>query len=400
MKRMVPFAASPGAGGRMHEARGARPDASPADGAAASGPSERRTPRRGTARRSPRPGPHRSGHAARPPHHHRRRRDAAGRGVRSRARRAARARGRLRRGRLARCRPGRARRGHRRAAREARTGPGRAPEPGAGQEPRRVSPRRRPAPGPGAQGPRAQARPGRRSASRRCARCRRRKPSCDRPRRAWPPRAPRSRRWARPRRGAGSLQLRSPLAGTVIERTPGPRAGGGARADAVPHRLAGDALAGRACARARRRARCRRAPARASPSRPLPGQTLQARVVLRGQPGGDELAHDPGPPRAAEPGRRAEAGHVGHRLAAGRRRRARSSPFRRRRCSAWATQWCVFVPRAEGVVRGARRSAAAATWAARWRSSPASRPGETVVVEGAFLLKAEAEKARGEGGRP
>ena len=40
----------------------------------------------------------------------------------------------------------------------------------------------------------------------------------------------------------------------------------------------------------------------------------------------------------------------------------------------------------------------AATWGARSRSSPGSPPGDTVVVEGAFLLKAEGEKAEGEGG--
>ena len=63
-------------------------------------------------------------------------------------------------------------------------------------------------------------------------------------------------------------------------------------------------------------------------------------------------------------------------------------------------QWCVFVPREAGIFEVRVGRPRAATWAARSRSSPGSQAGETVVVEGAFLLKAEAEKARGEGGEP
>jgi cobalt-zinc-cadmium efflux system membrane fusion protein len=60
-------------------------------------------------------------------------------------------------------------------------------------------------------------------------------------------------------------------------------------------------------------------------------------------------------------------------------------------------KWCVFVPRAEGAfemrVVGRGRDLGGETEILSGLAA-----GETVVVEGAFLLKAEAEKARGEGG--
>ena len=59
--------------------------------------------------------------------------------------------------------------------------------------------------------------------------------------------------------------------------------------------------------------------------------------------------------------------------------------------------WCVFLPRAAaGRVRGpARRPRARAR--RRGRGRLGLRAGETVVVDGAFLLKAEADKSRGGG---
>jgi cobalt-zinc-cadmium efflux system membrane fusion protein len=59
-------------------------------------------------------------------------------------------------------------------------------------------------------------------------------------------------------------------------------------------------------------------------------------------------------------------------------------------------KWCVFVPRAEGVfeVRSVGRGR---DLGGEVEILSGLEVGETVVVEGAFLLKAEAEKARGEG---
>jgi membrane fusion protein, heavy metal efflux system len=58
--------------------------------------------------------------------------------------------------------------------------------------------------------------------------------------------------------------------------------------------------------------------------------------------------------------------------------------------------WCVFVPRAEGVFE-ARTVGRGRDLGGEVEVLSGLRAGETIVVEGAFLLKAEADKARGEG---
>ena len=60
-------------------------------------------------------------------------------------------------------------------------------------------------------------------------------------------------------------------------------------------------------------------------------------------------------------------------------------------------KWCVFVPQAEGTFE-VRVVGRGRDLGGEVEILSGLRPGETVVVEGAFLLKAEAEKARGEGG--
>jgi membrane fusion protein, heavy metal efflux system len=60
-------------------------------------------------------------------------------------------------------------------------------------------------------------------------------------------------------------------------------------------------------------------------------------------------------------------------------------------------KWCVFVPQAEGTF-AVREVGRGRDLGGEVEILSGLQPKETVVVEGAFLLKAEAEKARGEGG--
>jgi cobalt-zinc-cadmium efflux system membrane fusion protein len=62
-----------------------------------------------------------------------------------------------------------------------------------------------------------------------------------------------------------------------------------------------------------------------------------------------------------------------------------------------AEDWCVFVPRSEGVFE-VRRVGRGRDIGGEVEIVSGLQAGETVVVEGSFLLKAEADKARGEGG--
>jgi len=59
--------------------------------------------------------------------------------------------------------------------------------------------------------------------------------------------------------------------------------------------------------------------------------------------------------------------------------------------------WCVFVPKGKGVFE-VRTVGRGRDLGGEVEIVSGARAGEVVVVEGAFLLKAEAEKAEGEGG--
>ena len=59
--------------------------------------------------------------------------------------------------------------------------------------------------------------------------------------------------------------------------------------------------------------------------------------------------------------------------------------------------WCVFLPRDEPGAYELRPVGRGRDLAGEVEIVRGLRPGERVVVEGAFLLKAEAEKARGMG---
>jgi cobalt-zinc-cadmium efflux system membrane fusion protein len=59
-------------------------------------------------------------------------------------------------------------------------------------------------------------------------------------------------------------------------------------------------------------------------------------------------------------------------------------------------KWCVFVPRESGVFE-IRPVGRGRDMGGEVEIVSGLKAGETVVVEGAFLLRAEAEKARGEG---
>jgi cobalt-zinc-cadmium efflux system membrane fusion protein len=61
-------------------------------------------------------------------------------------------------------------------------------------------------------------------------------------------------------------------------------------------------------------------------------------------------------------------------------------------------KWVVFVPGEHGGEFHARTVGRGRDLGGEVEIVSGLRVGETVVVEGAFLLKAEAEKARGEGG--
>ena len=131
----------------------------------------------------------------------------------------------------------------------------------------------------------------------------------------------------------------------------------------------------------------------------LPGRTFAGKVTWIGSQVDVTSRTIPVRVTVANADGRAATGHVGHRL----------------RCR-WATPAgsVVAVPMAAAAAAGRRLGGVpprqggtqlrdppggprAATWAARWRSCPGLQAGETVVVDGAFLLKAEAEKARGMG---
>jgi cobalt-zinc-cadmium efflux system membrane fusion protein len=60
-------------------------------------------------------------------------------------------------------------------------------------------------------------------------------------------------------------------------------------------------------------------------------------------------------------------------------------------------RWCVFVPRGESAFE-ARSVGRGRDLGGETEILSGLSAGDTIVVEGAFLLKAEAEKARGEGG--
>ena len=60
-------------------------------------------------------------------------------------------------------------------------------------------------------------------------------------------------------------------------------------------------------------------------------------------------------------------------------------------------RWCVFVPKDTGTFE-VRTVGRGRDLGGEVEIVSGLQAGETVVVDGAFLLKAEAEKARGEGG--
>ena len=195
--------------------------------------------------------------------------------------------------------------------------------------------------------------------------------------------------------GGTSLQLRAPLAGTVIERNLAQgqaiepahtlfRIGSLSKLWLVAHAPERDAVRVPVGATARV----------AIPA--LPGQTLSARVLLVGSqvemssrtiPVRLEL---PNPGGALRPGMSATVW-----LPVGEGATVLAVPAAA--LQRLGDQWCVFVPQAEGVfeVRAVGRGRDLGGEA---EILSGLKAGETIVVEGAFLLKAEAEKARGEGG--
>ena len=235
--------------------------------------------------------------------------------------------------------------------------------------------------------------------------------SCTRPRPSWRPPRPSC---ARPRAALSALgvapsesarkggdarfMLRSPLAGQRARTqrragrrsaSPGRRCSGSAdlaRLWLIVHAFERDAL------RVQRRiARARRVRRAARPDR------CRARCARR-QPGRAELAHDPDPHRGREPRRRAAPRHVGD--APGFRSAMpapRWSPCRRRRCSARGRAGASSCRAAKAAFERAQGRPRPRPRRRGRDRSPASQPGESVVVDGAFLLKAEADKARGEG---
>jgi cobalt-zinc-cadmium efflux system membrane fusion protein len=194
--------------------------------------------------------------------------------------------------------------------------------------------------------------------------------------------------------GGASLQLRAPLSGTVIERNLAQgqvtepsqtlfRIGSLGTLWLIAHSPERDAVRVPAGATARV----------AIPA--LPGRTLSARVILVGSqvemssrtiPVRLELANPGG---ALRPGMSATVW-----LPVGEGAPVLAVPAAA--LQRLGEAWCVFVPRAEGTFE-ARVVGRGRDLGGEAEILSGLRAGETIVVEGAFLLKAEAEKARGEG---
>lgn len=194
--------------------------------------------------------------------------------------------------------------------------------------------------------------------------------------------------------GGASLQLRSPLSGTIIERNLAQgqvtepsqtlfRIGSLSTLWVVAHAPERDAVRVPAGATARV----------AIPA--LPGQSLHARVLLVGSlvemssrtiPVRLEL---PNPGGALRPGMSATVW-----LPVGEGAPVLAVPAAA--LQRLGDKWCVFVPQAEGAFE-ARDVGRGRDLGGEVEILSGLQAGETIVVEGAFLLKAEAEKARGEG---
>ena len=207
-------------------------------------------------------------------------------------------------------------------------------------------------------------------------------------------------RWALPRLDEGDADSRrlvdlhaaSPVRGTVIERTAmrGQMLEPGSRG--VPHRRPVDAVADRARLRAGRRARFDRAPRRGSRSRRCPGRSFTGNVTLVGRQVSSES-------RTIDV--RIEVRNRGQLLRPGMSASAAlpigvsNTPILAVPVAAVqrvGDSWCVFVPEGRGRLRDSARSAAAGTWAPKSRCCRASAPARPIVVDGAFLLKSQAEK--------
>lgn len=194
--------------------------------------------------------------------------------------------------------------------------------------------------------------------------------------------------------GGASLQLRAPISGTVIERhlaqgqTTEPsrtlfRIGSLSTLWVVAHAPERDAVRVPAGATARV----------AIPA--LPGQTITARVLLVGSqvemssrtiPVRLEL---PNPGGALRPGMSATVW-----LPVGDDAPVLAVPAAA--LQRLGDKWCVFVPQAESAFE-ARLVGRGRDLGGEVEILSGLKAGETIVVDGAFLLKAEAEKARGEG---
>jgi cobalt-zinc-cadmium efflux system membrane fusion protein len=194
--------------------------------------------------------------------------------------------------------------------------------------------------------------------------------------------------------GGASLQLRAPLSGTVIERNLAQgqvtepsqtlfRIGSLGALWIVAHAPERDAVRVASGASARVSV-----PA-------LPGEALNARVLVVGSqvettsrtiPVRLEL---PNPGGALRPGMSATVW-----LPVGEGAPVLAVPAAA--LQRLGDKWCVFVPQAEGIFQ-IRVVGRGRDLGGEAEILSGLQSGETIVVEGAFLLKAEAEKARGEG---
>jgi cobalt-zinc-cadmium efflux system membrane fusion protein len=192
-----------------------------------------------------------------------------------------------------------------------------------------------------------------------------------------------------------ALRLLAPLSGTVIERNLAQgqvveatqtlfKVGDLSRLWLIAHAPERDAL----------RVSTRSAARVAIPA--LPGQTISARVLLVGSQ--VEVASRtipvrldvPNPEQRLRPGMSATAW-----LPVGEGAPVLATPAAA--LQRLDDKWCVFVPRGEGAFE-VRNVGRGRDLGGEVEIVSGLEAGETVVVDGAFLLKAEAEKARGEGG--
>ena len=124
----------------------------------------------------------------------------------------------------------------------------------------------------------------------------------------------------------------------------------------------------------------------------LPGQDVSGHGRARRPAGRARIANGAGPDRRAQLRQRPAARHVGHRRGSGRR--VRATPILTVPVAAVQrvrNEWCVFLPKDASTFE-IRKIGRGRDLGGEVEVLSGLKAGETIVVDGAFLLKAQAEK--------